>query len=344
MTDAPATSASSRPVLVTGAAGFVGSHLCERLVGRGRSVIALDNFSTGHADHLHALRDHPRLHFERHDITEPLPAALRDVAEVWNLACPASPAHYQRHPVDTVLTSTVGTWRVCELAREAGARLLQVSTSEVYGDPQVHPQTEAYWGHANPVGPRSCYDEGKRAAEAMCCAYRREHGLPVRIARLFNCYGPRLRPGDGRVVSNFIVQALAGRPLTVYGDGRQTRSFCYVSDTVRALLALMAGDHEGPVNIGNPVEHTVLALAEQVLALTGSRSTLVFRPLPADDPVRRRPDIALAQRVLGWQPEVTLEEGLTRTIEYLLDAPEAVPEEMLHPAWHAQPDLSVVPG
>lgn len=332
-----------RPVLVTGAAGFVGSHLCERLVARGRTVIALDNFSTGHERHLDALRDHPRLHFERRDIVDPLPAALHEVGEVWNLACPASPAHYQRHPVDTVLTSTVGVWRLCELAKRSGARLLQVSTSEVYGNPQVHPQTESYWGHANPTGPRSCYDEGKRAAEAMVYAYRREHGLAVRVARLFNCYGPRLRPGDGRVVSNFIVQALAGCPLTVYGDGLQTRSFCYVDDTLRALLALMDSAHEGPVNIGNPVEHTVLELATRVQQQVGSTQPLVFRPLPTDDPVRRRPDITLAVRVLGWRPEVPLDEGLGRTIDYLrCDAEAATP--VLHPAWHAQPSLSAAPA
>lgn len=334
-----ASDLSSRPELVAGAAGFVGSHLCERLVERGATVVALDNGATGHDEHLAGLQGHPRFSFVRHDIVDPLPAALADCGRIWNLACPASPAHYQRHPVDTVLTSTVGVWRLLALAQRSGARLLQVSTSEVYGDPQVHPQPESYWGHANPTGPRSCYDEGKRAAEATCMAYRREHGVEVRIARLFNCYGPRLRPGDGRVVSNFIVQALAGAPLTVYGDGRQTRSFCYVSDTVRALLALMDSAWAEPVNIGNPQEHTVLALAQVVRRLVGSASELVFRPLPTDDPVRRRPDITLARRVLGWQPVVALADGLQATIEALRASAEPAPPA-LHASWHAQPEFS----
>ena len=308
---------SPQRILVAGAAGFVGSHLCDRLVEQGHAVLALDNLSTGHARHLAHLQGHPRLRLLVHDITEPLPpAALQAVDRIYNLACPASPAHYQRLPVATVLASTVGTWRLLELARTHGARLLQVSTSEVYGDPQVHPQHESYWGHVNPTGPRSCYDEGKRAAEAMCYAYAREQGVQVRVARLFNCYGPRLRPGDGRVVSNFIVQALGGQPLTVYGQGSQTRSFCFVSDTVRALLALMDAATDEPINIGNPREFTVLALAERVLRLTGSRSPLVFKPLPVDDPVRRRPDIEAARRHLGWQPEVALDDGLMRTIEH----------------------------
>ena len=307
---------TDRPVLVTGAAGFVASHLCDRLIERGLHVLGLDNLSTGHPTHLAHLRGHPRFTFIEHDITRPLPAAVHAAGHIFNLACPASPTHYQRHPVATVLASTVGVWRLLELARRAGARLLQVSTSEVYGDPQVHPQHESYWGHVNPTGQRSCYDEGKRSAEAMCYAYERQHGVAVRMARLFNCYGPRLRPGDGRVVSNFIVQALAGRPLTVYGDGQQTRSFCFVSDTVRGLLALMDAPDSQPVNIGNPHEHTVLELAERVLRLTDSRSTLTHRKLPADDPVRRRPDIGAAHRLLGWRPEVTLDEGLNRTIAH----------------------------
>ena len=363
---------TDRPVLVTGAAGFVASHLCDRLIDRGLCVLALDNLSTGHPTHLAHLQGHPRFSFIEHDITRPLPAAVQAAGHIFNLACPASPAHYQRHPVATVLASTVGVWRLLELAHRHGARLLQVSTSEVYGDPQVHPQHESYWGHVNPTGMRSCYDEGKRSAEAMCYAYERQHGVQVRMARLFNCYGPRLRPGDGRVVSNFIVQALAGRPLTVYGDGLQTRSFCFVSDTVRALLALMDAPDSQPVNIGNPHEHTVLELAERVLRLTGSRSTLSLRPLPADDPVRRRPDITTARRLLGWQPEVPLDEGLNRTIAHFRKGgtvhyvppvqpsqPQAAPAPALplplplpfqpplqpphpplaSPAWHAHPPM-----
>ena len=311
---------ADRPVLVTGAAGFVGSHLCDRLVERGAVVIGLDNLSSGHIEHISGLRGHARFHFERHDVTEPLPQALREAGAVYNLACPASPAYYQRHPIDTLLASTLGSWRVLELAAASGARVLQASTSEVYGDPEQHPQHEDYWGHVNPIGPRSCYDEGKRAAEAMCYAYARERGLTVRVARLFNCYGPRLRPGDGRVVSNFIEQALAGRPLTVYGDGRQTRSFCYVSDTVRALQALMSCAWDGPVNIGNPREHTMLELADAVRAATDSSSALQFRPLPQDDPVRRRPDIERVRRVLGWQPEVPLAQGLQLTIAHFRES------------------------
>lgn len=307
---------AGRPVLVAGAAGFVGSHLCERLVEHGETVIGLDDLSTGALAHLAALHRHPRFHFERHDIAEPLPQALHDVGAIYNLACPASPAYYQRHPIETLRASTLGSWRLLELAARAGARLLQASTSEVYGDPQVHPQHEDYWGHVNPIGPRSCYDEGKRCAEAMCYAHARERGVAVRVARLFNSYGERLRPGDGRVVSNFVCQALAGHALTIYGDGLQTRSFCHVSDTVRALLALMRSDWSGPVNIGNPQEHTVLELAQRVLMLTGSASKLTFEPRPVDDPVRRKPDISTARRVLRWQPEVPLDEGLRRTIAH----------------------------
>ena len=309
-----------RPVLVTGAAGFLGSHLCDRLVESGAVVIGLDNLSTGHLTHLAGLRGHARFHFERHDVTEPLPQALREAGAVYNLACPASPAYYQRHPIDTLLASTLGSWRVLELATAGRARVLQASTSEVYGDPEQHPQHEDYWGHVNPIGPRSCYDEGKRSAEAMCYAYARERGVPVRVARLFNCYGPRLMPGDGRVVSNFVEQALSGRPFTVYGDGRQTRSFCYVSDTVRALLALMACDWEGPVNIGNPREHTVLELAAAVRTLTRCHVPMHFSPMPVDDPVRRRPDIETARRVLGWQPQVSLAQGLMQTIAFFRES------------------------
>lgn len=313
----PTFDPAGRPVLVTGAAGFVGSHLCDRLLERGATVIALDNHSTGDPAHLAHHHQHPRLQRLLHDVTQPLPPAVREAGWIFNLACPASPAHYQRKPVATLLASTLGAWRLLELAADTGARLLQVSTSEVYGDPQQHPQSEDYWGHVNPIGPRACYDEGKRAAEAMCYAYAAERGADVRVARLFNAYGPRLTPGDGRVVSNFVVQALQGRPLTVYGRGTQTRSFCYVSDTVRGLLALMASDCREPVNLGNPNEHTVLGLASRVRALVGRDDVpLEHHPLPVDDPVRRRPDISRARRVLGWQPEVPLDQGLRLTIAH----------------------------
>jgi UDP-glucuronate decarboxylase len=307
---------SMRPVLVTGAAGFLGSHLCDRLLDAGREVFALDNLSTGDLAHIDHLRQHPRFHFRCHDITDLMPPDLATVDRIYNLACPASPAYYQREPVATVLASAVGSWRLLELARENGARLLQVSTSEVYGDPQVHPQTEHYWGHVNPIGPRACYDEGKRCAEAMALSYARQHGVEVRIARLFNSFGPRLRQGDGRVVSNFVVQALAQEPLTVYGDGSQTRSFCYVDDTVRGLLKLMDSDCTEPVNLGNPQEHTMLELAALVLRLTGGASAVEFHPLPTDDPVRRRPDIERARHMLAWAPRVTLDIGLRHTIDY----------------------------
>jgi len=311
------TATSREPgVLVTGGAGFVGSHLCDRLLAQGHSVLAVDDFSTGDPSHVDHLRSHPRFRAARHDIARDLPAEARSAARIFNLACPASPAYYQRHPVQTTLTSVLGIWRLLEIADKSGARLLQASTSEVYGDPEVHPQTESYHGHVNPIGPRSCYDEGKRCAEAMAFAYHRERSMPIRVVRLFNSYGPRLTPGDGRVVSNFIVQALRGDPLTVYGDGQQTRSFCYVDDTVDGLVRMMESDIEGPVNIGNPEEHTVLELAEIVLRLTGSRSRIVSRPLPADDPQRRKPDISLARAALGWQPRVGLEDGLARTTRY----------------------------
>jgi UDP-glucuronate decarboxylase len=303
-------------ILVTGGAGFLGSHLCERLLARGHAVLALDDLSTGHRRHVQHLAGHARFRLLVHDLTQPLPRAALGARRIFNLACPASPAYYQREPVQTTLTSVLGMWRLLELAQATGARITQASTSEVYGDPEVHPQAESYHGLVNPIGPRSCYDEGKRCAEALAFAYHRQRHVPIRIARIFNSYGPRLRPGDGRVVSNFIVQALSGEPLTVYGDGRQTRSFCYVDDTVEGLLRMMDAEVEGPINIGNPVEHTVLDLAERVLRKTGSRSSLVRRPLPADDPQRRRPDIALARRHLGWEPKVALDEGLDRTIDW----------------------------
>ena len=303
-------------ILVTGGAGFVGSHLCERLIAEGHSVLAVDDLSTGDASHIAHLLAHPRFRTAQHDIARELPFQARTAPRIFNLACPASPAYYQRHPVQTTLTSVLGVWRLLEVAQKSGARLLQASTSEVYGDPQVHPQTESYHGHVNPIGPRSCYDEGKRCAEAMAFAYHRERGLATRVVRLFNSYGPRLTPGDGRVVSNFIVQALRGDPLTVYGDGQQTRSFCYVEDTVDGLVRMMESAIEGPVNIGNPEEHTVLELAEIVLRLIGSSSRIVRRPLPPDDPQRRKPDISLARSELGWQPRVALEDGLERTARY----------------------------
>ena len=301
-------------ILVTGGAGFLGSHLCERLLAQGHRVLCVDNFYTGNPRNVAHLADHPRFTLLRHDVTEPLQA---EVDEIYNLACPASPVHYQREPVQTMRTSVLGALNLLELARRQDATILQASTSEVYGDPQLHPQPEHYWGHVNPVGVRACYDEGKRCAETLFMDYRRQYGLCVRIARIFNTYGPRMHPEDGRVVSNFIVQALAGSPVTVYGDGTQTRSFCYVDDLVDALVRLMEGPAAlcGPVNLGNPGEFTMLELAQRVIAMCKSRSTIVFRPLPGDDPSRRRPDIALARSALGWEPRVDLAAGLARTIE-----------------------------
>ena len=313
---APERDAGDELVLVPGGAGFVGSHLCDRLLARGCRVLALDDLSTGDARHVAHLAGNPAFRLRVHDIAGVPPAGAHAATRIFNLACPASPAHYLRAPVQTTLTSVLGAWRLLEMADHTGARLLQASTSEVYGDPDVHPQPETYWGHVNPIGERSCYDEGKRCAEALCFAYWRERQQPIRVARIFNTYGPRLRPGDGRVVSNFIVQALRGEPLTVYGHGEQTRSFCYVDDTVEGLLRLMDADVTGPVNLGNPREHTVLELAELVLHLTGSRSRLERRPLPADDPRRRCPDISEAGRLLDWRPRVSLEDGLRRTIDY----------------------------
>jgi UDP-glucuronate decarboxylase len=306
----------SELAVVTGGAGFLGSHLCDRLLALGRQVIALDDFSTGDAAHVAHLAAHPRFELRTHDVIQPWPEGLGAATRIFNLACPASPAYYQREPVRTTLTSALGMWRVLEDAQHSGARVLQCSTSEVYGDPEVHPQVESYHGQVNPIGPRSCYDEGKRVAEAMCFAYHRERGVPIRIARIFNSYGPRLRPGDGRVVSNFIVQALCGEPLTIYGTGEQTRSFCYVDDTVEGLLRMMEAEVEGPLNIGNPIEHSVLDVAERVLRFTGSRSRLEKRPLPADDPRRRRPDISRARHHLRWEPRVSLDDGLRETIGY----------------------------
>jgi UDP-glucuronate decarboxylase len=306
---------SRKRILVTGGAGFLGSHLCERLLAAGHDVLCVDNFYTGTKENLQAIAGHPFFELLRHDVTFPL---YVEVDEIYNLACPASPVHYQFDPVQTTKTSVHGAINMLGLAKRVKARILQASTSEVYGDPTVHPQRENYWGHVNPVGRRSCYDEGKRCAETLFFDYRRQHGLPVKVARIFNTYGPRMHPDDGRVVSNFIVQALRGAPITVYGKGRQTRSFCYVSDTVDAFLRLMATDDDftGPVNIGNPSECTVLELAERIVSLARSKSRIVFAPLPSDDPARRCPDIQLARAMLGWAPRVPLEEGLLETIAY----------------------------
>jgi UDP-glucuronate decarboxylase len=302
-------------VLVTGGAGFLGSHLVEALLARGHDVLCVDNFYTGTKDNLLGVLTHPRFELMRHDVTFPL---YVEVDEIYNLACPASPVHYQFDPVQTTKTSVHGAINMLGLAKRVKAKIFQASTSEVYGDPTVHPQKENYWGHVNPVGSRSCYDEGKRCAETLFFDYRRQHNLRIKVARIFNTYGPRMHPNDGRVVSNFIVQALKGAPITVYGKGRQTRSFCYVSDLVDGFLRLMASDDEftGPVNLGNPHESTVLELAQTVIDMTGSRSKIVFDPLPADDPARRCPDITLAKAMLDWQPKVALAEGLAATIDY----------------------------
>jgi len=305
----------SKRVLVTGGAGFLGSHLCDRLIRDGHEVICVDNFFTGSKDNIVHLRDERRFEVVRHDVTFPL---YVETDEIMNLACPASPIHYQTDPVQTTKTSVHGAINVLGLAKRLGAKIFQASTSEVYGDPQVHPQTEDYWGHVNPVGIRSCYDEGKRCAETLFFDYHRQLGLRIKVARIFNTYGPRMDPNDGRVVSNFIVQALTGEPLTLHGDGQQTRSFCYVDDLIDAIVLLMDTPDSvtGPINLGNPGEFTIAELAEQVLALTGSKSEIRRLPLPADDPARRRPDITLARKTLDWQPQISLAEGLPRTIEY----------------------------
>jgi len=299
--------------LVTGGAGFIGSHLCERLIARGENVICLDNFFTGSKDNVRHLLSDANFELLRHNIWQPV---FPEVDRIYNLACPASPVHYQRDPVATVKTSVLGATNMLGLAKRTGARVLQASTSEVYGDPQVHPQTEDYLGNVNPIGPRACYDEGKRCAETLFFDYHRMNGVDIRVARIFNTYGPRMHPNDGRVVSNFIVRALRGEALTVFGDGGQTRSFCYVDDLVEGLIRLMDGDFIGPVNLGNPDEITVAELAETVLRLTGSRARIVRGPMPPDDPRRRQPDITLAGDRLDWRPTVALEDGLARTIEY----------------------------
>ena len=302
-------------VLVTGGAGFLGSHLCERLLADGAAVVCVDNFFTGARRNIEHLLDNKHFEVIRHDVTFPL---YVEVDEIYNLACPASPIHYRHDPVQTTKTSVHGAINMLGLAKRLRARILQASTSEVYGDPSVHPQREDYWGHVNPIGPRSCYDEGKRCAETLFFDYRRQHNLPIKVARIFNTYGPRMHPNDGRVVSNFIVQALLGRDITLYGDGLQTRSFCYVDDLIDGLIRLMATptDVTGPVNIGNPTEFKIIELAQMTLDLVGSRSRLVRRPLPEDDPQQRQPDISLAGELLGWKPRVALKDGLTSTVAY----------------------------
>ena len=302
-------------VVVTGGAGFLGSHVCELLLDRGDEVVAIDNLCTSTVDNVDHLMGRDGFRFLRHDVSQYVHVP-GEVDAVMHLASPASPIDYLGLPIATLKVGSLGTLNTLGLAKDKGARYLFASTSEVYGDPAIHPQPEGYWGHVNPIGVRSVYDEAKRFGEAVTMAYHREHGIDVRISRTFNTYGPRMRPDDGRVVSNFIVQALAGKPLTIYGDGSQTRSFCYVDDQVRGLVALLDSDHVGPVNIGNPDEFTVLELAVAVLDLTGSASELVFKPLPQDDPTRRRPDISLAAEVMGWKPEISLKEGLTRTIPW----------------------------
>ena len=302
-------------ILVTGGAGFLGSHLCDRLLEEGHDVLCVDNFYTSTRRNIVHLLEHPNFELMRHDVTFPL---YVEVDRIYNLACPASPIHYQRDPVQTTKTSVHGAINMLGLAKRTGARILQSSTSEVYGDPSVHPQPESYWGNVNPIGIRSCYDEGKRCAETLFFDYWRQHQLPIKVARIFNTYGPRMLPDDGRVVSNFIVQALQGRDITIYGDGSQTRSFCYVDDLVDGLVRLMESDESvtGPVNLGNPGEFSIKELAEKVIALVGNGSEIVYEPLPQDDPTQRQPDIRQAKELLGWQPGISLDDGLPRTVEY----------------------------
>ncbi len=303
-----------RTILVTGGAGFLGSHLCERLVAAGEDVLCLDNFRTGSKDNIRHLLSGPNFELVRHDIWLPI---YVEVDRIFNLACPASPVHYSNDPIATTKTAVLGAINMLGLARRRRARILQASTSEVYGDPQQHPQTESYWGHVNPIGPRACYDEGKRCAETLFFDYHRQAAVDIRVIRIFNTYGPRMHPNDGRVVSNFIVQALKGEPITLFGDGGQTRSFCYVDDLIEGMARMMDQDVEvGPINLGNPAEFTIRQLAETVLSLTGSKSRIEFRPLPVDDPLQRQPDIAKARGALGWEPKVGLEDGLKETIGY----------------------------
>jgi len=308
-----------KTALVTGAAGFLGSHLCDRLLADGLSVVGVDNLYTGDRRNLAHLARETRFRFVEHDITAPLgPEVVGEIDAIFNMACPASPPHYQRDPLFTLDTNYLGVRNLCELARTTGARILQASTSEVYGDALVHPQVEAYWGNVNSFGLRSCYDEGKRVAETLMLEYSRKHGIEIKVVRIFNTYGPRMQRDDGRIVSNFIVQALKREPLTIYGDGRQTRSFCYVDDLVDAIVRMMNSEREfmGPVNIGNPEEFTILDAAHLIIAATGSSSSIAYFPLPSDDPTRRRPDITLARRKLGWEPKVRFEDGVRKTIDY----------------------------
>ena len=306
---------SDKRVLVTGGAGFIGSHLCERLLARNNDVLCIDNYFTGSKDNVAHLMQHPHFELMRHDVTFPL---YIETDEIYNLACPASPVHYQFDPVQTTKTSVHGAINMLGLAKRVRAKIFQASTSEVYGDPEVHPQVESYWGRVNPIGPRACYDEGKRCAETLFFDYRRQHNLQIKVARIFNTYGPRMHPNDGRVVSNFIVQALRNDPVTIYGNGEQTRSFCYVDDLVEAFLRIMdtEDDFTGPVNIGNPNEFTIRELADAVIELTGSKSKIISKPLPTDDPVQRQPDITIARNTLGWEPKIQLKEGLQKTIAY----------------------------
>jgi UDP-glucuronate decarboxylase len=309
-----------KQILITGGAGFLGSHLSERLLDEGHHVLCVDNFYTGSKKNVVHLMGHPYFELIRHDITFPL---YLEVDQIYNLACPASPVHYQFDPVQTTKTSVHGAINMLGLAKRTHARILQASTSEVYGDPEIHPQPESYWGKVNPVGIRSCYDEGKRCAETLFFDYWRQHHLEIKVVRIFNTYGPRMDPNDGRVVSNFIVQALKGQNITIYGDGQQTRSFCYVDDLIKAMIRMMASEAEftGPVNIGNPDEFTMLELAQKIIKLTGSQSTLIFQPLPSDDPRQRQPDISLAREKLDWQPNIKLDDGLVKTIEYFKTLP-----------------------
>lgn len=302
-------------ILVTGGAGFLGSHLCERLLNEGNDVVCLDNYFTGQKQNVVHLLNHPYFELVRHDVTMPY---FVEVDEIYNLACPASPIHYQYNPIKTVKTSVMGAINMLGLAKRIRAKILQASTSEVYGDPEIHPQQEDYWGHVNPIGERACYDEGKRAAETLFVNYHKQNDVRIKIIRIFNTYGPRMHPNDGRVVSNFIVQALQNKDITMYGDGMQTRSFCYVSDLLEGMTRLMNTGNEitGPINVGNPGEFTILQLAEMVIRLTGSKSKIIYQPLPSDDPMQRKPDITKAKEILGWQPTIPLEEGLKPTIEY----------------------------